>query len=321
MSENKFNGKQSREELDVYDTVIIGGGPAGLSAAVYAKRAELDFIVVEKEHGISGQIAESECVDNYLGLYGENGYELGEKFKSHAEALGVEFHVGELTEIIPENNIYKLLVSDKELYSKTVIYAAGAVHRKLNVKGEAEFTGKGVSYCAICDGAFYRDATVAVIGGGDTALSEAVYLSGISDKVYLVHRRNEFRANKALQERVRSKDNITVLLNASVEEITGGETVEELIITQNGEKKTLKTEGIFIAVGTVPESAALRGIAQLTPNGYVAAGENCTTTANGVFAAGDVRTKFLRQAITAAADGANAVYSVEKYLADLEVRG
>lgn len=317
MSENKFISEQIGEEPNVYDTIIIGSGPAGLSAAVYAKRAELDFIVVEKEHGISGQITESECVDNYLGLYGENGYELGEKFKSHAEALGVEFRIGELTEIIPENNIYKLLVSDKELYSKTVIYAAGAVHKKLNVKGEAEFTGKGVSYCAICDGAFYKNASVAVIGGGDTALSEAVYLSSISDKVYLVHRRNEFRANKALQERVRSKDNITVLLNASVEEITGGETVEELKITQNGEKKSLKAEGIFIAVGTVPESAALKGIAQLTPNGYVAAGENCTTTANGVFAAGDVRTKFLRQAITAAADGANAVYSVEKYLTEL----
>lgn len=298
----------------LYDTIIIGSGPAGLSAAVYAKRAELDFIVVEKEYLGTGQIAESECVDNYLGLYAENGFDLGEKFRSHAVALGTEFYNGELTEIIPDNDIYKLIVSEKELLSKTIIYAAGAKHRRLNVKGEDEFSGKGVSYCAICDGAFYKGKTVVVVGGGDTALSEAVYLSETAQKVYLVHRRDSFRANKALQSRVSSKENITILFNSQIEEIIGKETVEQVKIICNDKTEFLKTDGVFVAVGTTPESEVLKGIARLSPGGYVFAKEDCATTARGIFAAGDVRTKLLRQVITAAADGASAVYSVEKYL-------
>ncbi len=301
-------------ENKIYDTVIVGSGPAGLSAAVYAKRATLDFIVVEKEYQGTGQISESECVDNYLGLYGENGFDLGEKFRNHAVELGTEFYNGELKEIIPDTNGYRLVVSDKEILSKTIIYAAGAKHKMLNVKGETEFSGKGVSYCAICDGAFYKDRTVAVIGGGDTALGEAEYLSDVAKKVFLVHRRDSFRANKALQERIRSKNNITVVLNAEILEIIGGDRAEQIKIAHDGKTELIRTDGIFIAVGTTPESSLLKGIAQLSPGGYVAAKEDCITSARGIFAAGDVRTKPLRQVITAAADGASAVYSVEKYL-------
>lgn len=159
----------------MYDTIIIGSGPAGLSAAVYAKRAQMNVIVVEKEYMGTGQIAESERVDNYLGLYGESGFDLGEKFREHALSLGTQFFEGEAVKIVSENNTYKVVFSDnKVLETKTIIYAAGANPRKLNVEGEADFAGKGVSYCAVCDGAFYKDKSVAVIGGGDTALQDAV---------------------------------------------------------------------------------------------------------------------------------------------------
>lgn len=303
-------------ENAIYDTIIVGSGPAGLSAAVYAKRAELNFIVIEREYLGTGQIAESERVDNYLGLFGESGYDLGEKFRAHAEALGTEFVEGEVIAIKPDGENYRVLLSDGRSFSaKTVIYAAGASHRKLGIKGEAEFSGKGVSYCAVCDGAFYKGKTVAVIGGGDTALGDALYLSEVADKVYLVHRRDEFRAGKSLQTRVLAKSNIECVLNAVPTEIIGEKRVEGIEILQNGAEKTLSVDGVFVAVGTVPDSGAIRELVELD-GGYVKAGEDCATSAKGIFAAGDIRTKPLRQVITAAADGANAVLSVENYLAE-----
>lgn len=303
-------------ENAIYDTIIVGSGPAGLSAAVYAKRAELNFIVIEKEYLGTGQIAESERVDNYLGLYGESGYDLGEKFRAHAEALGTEFVEGEVAAVAPEGGNYRVsLAEGGEFLTKTVIYAAGASHRKLGIRGEAEFSGKGVSYCAICDGAFYKGKTVTVIGGGDTALGDALYLSEVADKVYLVHRRDEFRASKVLQSRVLAKSNIECVLNAVPEEIGGSKTVESIKIRKNDTDESIKVDGVFVAVGTVPDSGAIRELVELD-GGYVKAGENCATTARGIFAAGDIRTKPLRQVITAAADGANAVLSVENYLAE-----
>lgn len=301
----------------MYDTVIIGSGPAGLSAAVYAKRAALSAIVIEKNYCGTGQIAESERVDNYLGLYGENGFELGEKFRAHAEALGTEFYEGEVTNIAPTNEGYKVNLSDGgSILTKTIVYAAGASHRKLDIKGEAEFSGKGVSYCAVCDGTLYKGKNVAVIGGGDTALGDALFLSKIAEKVYLVHRREEFRANKALQERVRSAGNIELVLNAVPVEIIGDKRVEALRIDRGGAEETLCVNGVFAAIGTVPNSSILQGLAELSPDGYVIAGEDCVTSAEGIFAAGDVRTKALRQVITAAADGANSILSVENYLSE-----
>ena len=301
----------------MYDTVIIGSGPAGLSAAVYAKRAALSAIVIEKNYCGTGQIAESERVDNYLGLYGENGFELGEKFRAHAEAFGTEFYEGEVTNIAPTNEGYKVNLSDGgSILTKTIVYAAGASHRKLDIKGEAEFSGKGVSYCAVCDGALYKGKNVAVIGGGDTALGDALFLSKIAEKVYLVHRREEFRANKTLQERVRSAGNIELVLNAVPVEIIGDKRVEAIKIDHSGAEETLCVNGVFAAIGTVPNSSVLQGLAELSPEGYVIAGEDCVTSAKGIFAAGDVRTKALRQVITAAADGANSILSVENYLSE-----
>lgn len=298
----------------IYDTIIVGSGAAGLSAAVYAARAELNFIVIEKIYMGTGQIAESERVDNYLGLYGENGYDLGEKFRAHAEALGTEFAEGDVSKIIPENGIYKLITDEAEYEAKTVIYAAGASHRKLGIKGEEELAGRGVSYCAVCDGAFYKGKTVAVIGGGDTALGEALYLSDIAQKVYLIHRRDEFRGNRSLCSRVAAKENIEAVMSAVPEEITGESRVDGIVVSIDGNVKKLDTDGVFVAVGTAPASSPLDGVVKMNCGGYIVAGEDCITSDKGIFAAGDVREKPLRQVITAAADGANSVYSAEKYL-------
>lgn len=302
----------------MYDTVIIGSGPAGLSAAVYAKRAQLNAVVVEKEYMGTGQIAWSEQVDNYLGLYGESGYDLGERFRQHAVSLGVEFYEGEAVKIIPQKNSYSIIFSDdKSLETKTVIYAAGANPRRLNIKGEDEFLGKGVSYCAVCDGAFYKNKTAAVIGGGDTALQDAVLLSKIAETVYLIHRRDKFRANKALRQTVINTKNIKPVMSSVPLEIIGDKKVTSVKILHNNCEEIINTDGVFAAVGTVPNSELLSGIAELDDNNYVIANEDGITSAKGIFAAGDVRTKNLRQVVTAVSDGANCVISADNYISKL----
>lgn len=296
----------------MYDLIIIGSGSAGLSAAVYAKRAQLSTVVVEKEYFGTGQIAVSEQVDNYLGLPEISGYDLGEKFREHALKLGVEFYEGEVCEILSSENSYTVkFADDKSLEGKTIIYAAGASYRRLEIPGGKKI---GVSYCAICDGMLYKDKTVAVVGGGDTALGEALYLSKIAKKVYLIHRRDVFRANKSLQEKVKNTPNIEPILNAVPTEILGENRVEAIEFLQSGEKKKLDVDGVFAAIGTVPNSALLNGICELDKNGYVIADEDGITSAKGIFAAGDVRTKKLRQVVTAVSDGANCVISAEEYL-------
>ena len=299
----------------MYDVIIIGSGPAGLSAAIYAQRAMLKALVIEKEFLGTGQIAESSRVDNYPGLYGESGYDLGEKFRSHAEASGAEFIEAEVTEIIPESGNYVLKLSDgKLLETKTVIYAAGTYRRRLNIKGEQEFSARGISYCAVCDGAFYAGKSVAVIGGGDTALSDALYLSEMCERVYIIHRRDSFRGSEALQERVKKTPNIELVLNAVPTEFFGDKLLSGVKYIQSGKEKTLNVSGSFTAIGSVPNTELLKGIAELDNIGYIIAGEDGITSAGGIFAAGDVRTKKLRQVVTAASDGANCVESVRNYL-------
>lgn len=299
----------------MYDIVIIGSGPAGMSAAIYAQRAGLKAVVVEKECLGTGKIAESLRVDNYPGLFGENGYDLGEKFRTHAENLGAEFIEGEIIKIVRSKGYYTLqLNNDKALSTKTVIYAAGTQCRKLGVVGEQELLGRGVSYCAVCDGAFYKNKVVAVIGGGDTALGDAVLLSGLAKKVYLVHRRGEFRANKALQNKVSGIKNIVPVLNAAVQKINGKDHVEAVAILQNGSEKALPVDGVFVAIGSTPNSALIKELLDIDENGYIAADETGVTSADGIFAAGDVRAKKLRQVVTAVSDGANCVLSAEEYL-------
>lgn len=299
----------------MYDIVIIGSGPAGMSAAIYAQRAGLKAVVVEKECLGTGKIAESLRVDNYPGLFGENGYDLGEKFRTHAENLGAEFIEGKIIKIVRSKGYYTLqLDADEALSTKTVIYAAGTQCRRLGVVGEQELLGRGVSYCAVCDGAFYKNKIVAVIGGGDTALGDAVLLSGLAKKVYLVHRRGEFRANKALQNKVSGIKNIVPALNAAVQKINGKDHVEAVAILQNGVEKALPVDGVFVAIGSTPNSALVKELLDIDENGYIAADETGVTSADGIFAAGDVRAKKLRQVVTAVSDGANCVLSAEEYL-------
>lgn len=298
----------------MFDLIILGSGPAGLTASIYAARAGLRFTVIEKEYMGTGQIAYAERVDNYPGFYGLDGYTLGEKFREHAEALGTKFNEGKVTALANADGVWSITFSDGcTTQTKAVIYALGASPRKLGIPGEAELTGRGVSYCALCDGAFFSGKTVAVIGGGDTALSDALYLSKSAEKVYLVHRRDTFRANKALTDKVLAVPNIQPVYNAVPAEIIGTDKVTRLRLS-DGE---LAVEGVFIAIGTVPNTKLLDGLSVLDGYGYIRAGEDGVTPAEGLFAAGDVRTKAVRQVITAAADGANAVNSVCIYLDSL----
>ena len=296
----------------MYDLVIVGGGPAGLSAAIYAARAQLSALVLEKDYGGRGVIAVSERVDNYPGLPGIAGFDLADSFRRQAKALGASFRMAEVTCITRTPDGFPIACKDgKMLEARAVIYAAGAGYRRLDIPGAALV---GVSYCAPCDGAFFAGREVAVVGGGDTALEDALYMARIASKVYLVHRRETFRANRTLQAQVRQSPNIEPVLSANAVRVLGNTHVEGLVIEQNGTARELSVSAVFTAIGSVPNSALLEGLADLDANGYVIAGEDCVTSVPGLFAAGDVRTKPFRQVVTAAADGACAVQSAEAFL-------
>lgn len=316
----------------MYDIIIIGSGPAGLSAAIYAKRANLNVAVAEKEYEGTGQIAESGNVNNYLGLPNINGYDLGEKFREHAVSLNVEFIEKEAVEIeavqneecAAESAIYRVKFDDDTVAeARALIYTAGAYPRKAGVPGEDEYTGKGVSYCAICDGAFYKGKTVAVLGGGDTALDDALYLADICEKVYLVHRRDSFRGAQSTVELLKQKENVELVLNETVTEIYGEKKPTGIKLKSGRE---LALDGVFVAYGSVPQSELIKNLVQLDERGYVVAGEDGITYAAtkkadddrriqpGLYVAGDVRTKTLRQVVTAVSDGANAATTAAEYL-------
>lgn len=294
------------------DVIIIGSGPAGLSAAVYAKRAGLSALVIEKEYRGTGQIAESDQVDNYLGLARINGYDLGEAFLTHAEGLGVQFQEGTAVSFQKKEDGWSVhLDQGQTLDARAVIYCAGAAHRHLGVDGEEEFAGKGVSYCAVCDGAFYRGKETAVIGGGDTALGDALYLSDLCDKVYLIHRREQFRGAESFVQQLREKENVEILTSAVPSKIVGEQTVTALELKDG---RSIPVHGAFVAVGMQPQTEPLRGVVELDDGGYVIADETGVTSADGFFVAGDVRTKALRQVVTAVSDGANAAVSALEYI-------
>ena len=292
------------------DLIIAGSGPAGLSAAVYASNAMLDFVVIEKFPMSGGQILNSYDINNYLGFELSDGFTLGQTFRKHAEKSGAGFVNDEITAIEKIDGGYKVVCNKNEYETKTIIYALGANPRKLGAKGELDLAGRGVSYCATCDGNFFRGKPTAVVGGVDVALEDALYLANICPEVYLIHRRDELRGAKYLQDKVFKNEKIKLVLNAQVEEIIGEKKVERLKLT-NGE--ILDVDGVFIAVGTEANSKLLEGVADME-KGFVIADESTKTSADGIFAAGDVRTKRLRQISTAVADGANAVYSVEEFL-------
>lgn len=304
----------------IYDVVIIGSGPAGLAAAIYAKRAELSLVVIEKAGLSGGQIINTYEVDNYPGTPGISGFELGTKFREHCDKLETTFVTGEVTSFQLEGSTKLIKLDNGEEYrSKTVIIATGGVPRHLDVEGEEKFSGLGVSYCATCDGAFFKNKEVAVVGGGDVAVEDAIFLARICKKVYVIHRRDQFRASKSLTTRLQSMDNVIILWDSVVEKIAGNEVVENIDVKnlKTNEKQTYPVSGVFIAVGYTPNSEVYKEVVAADEGGYIIAGENCETNIPGVYAAGDVRTKELRQIITAASDGANAVTAVEKYLNNL----
>ncbi len=297
------------------DTMIIGAGPAGMAAGIYAARAELSHLVLESGLMSGGQIINTSEVDNYPGLKGIGGFELAMKFREHCDGCGVKFQDGKVVKVEKKESGFQVLLESGECYeTKTVLFATGAKHRTLDIPGEAEFAGSGVSYCATCDGAFFRGKEVAVIGGGDVAIEDALFLARICSKVYLVHRRDEFRAAKTLVNRLRACENVEFVLKATPAEIKGSGRVESLCVNTPEGERELPVSGVFVAVGMLPNSELLKGLVTLDESGYVVAGEDCRADVPGVFAAGDLRTKHLRQVVTAAADGATAIYEIEAYL-------
>lgn len=302
---------------DIYDLAILGGGPAGITAAIYASRARLNTIWIDKNFAPGGQITATYEVDNYPGMPGISGMDLGEAFGEHARKLGLEPKREKILSLENISGDIKTIHTKKNEYqARTIILAFGAEHRKLDIPGEDDLGGLGVSYCATCDGAFYKDRTAVVVGGGNAAAEDAVFLSGLCKKVYLVHRRDELRADKAIQEKIFDCENIEMVWDSVPLEILGQDEVTGIKIrnVKTGEERELDTDGVFIAVGIVPNTTFVKAQLELDENGYICAGEEGITSAAGVFAAGDIRTKALRQVVTAVSDGANTVASVQKYL-------
>ena len=298
------------------DLIIIGSGPAGLTAAIYAMRAKLDTLVIEQNFMSGGQVINTYEIENYPALPGISGMDLSIKMREHAESLGAAFVTETVTKLALGGNI-KTVITDKNVYeAKTVILAMGATHRKLGVRGEDELAGLGVSYCATCDGAFYKGSDVAVIGGGDVAVEDAIYLARICRKVYVIHRRDELRAAKALQDHLLSLENVEMVWDSVTDALEGENQVGAVRIhnVKTEESRCLHIDGVFIAVGIEPNTSLVEEQIELSRNGYILAGENCESSVEGVYAVGDIRMKPLRQIITACADGANAVASAQAYL-------
>lgn len=290
-----------------------------MAASIYAKRAGLSTIVLEKTGVSGGQVLTTYEVDNYPGLPLISGFDLSEKFQKHAQHLGVTTTEATVEKVIDQGEM-KLVMTDQANYlTRTVIVATGANHAKLNVPGEEELAGMGVSYCATCDGAFFRGRRVAVVGGGDVAVEDAIFLARTCEKVYLIHRRHELRAARILQEAMAKLPNVEILWDTQVEEIKGEDMVESLSLynKKTDETMDLPVSGVFIAVGTIPNTEFVKGVVKMDEKGYIIADETCATDVPGIYVAGDVRTKQLRQIITAAADGANAITSIEQYLVQL----
>ena len=294
------------------DLLIIGGGPAGLSAAIYAKRAELNMVVSIPDKYEMGQIADSANVDNYPGMPDISGFDLCMAFKKHALNSGAKFIESRVEKLDFLDKMWHASLKDgSHIIAKTVIFAGGSRYRSLEIEGEEKFEGNGISYCAVCDGAFFKDKVTAVVGGGNSALDEALYLSNVCKAVYLIHRRDDFRGNSATLNKLKEKENVIIKTNAYIEKLMGEERLSGIVLN-NGKKINL--DGIFLAIGMMPDTKILKNTGTLDKNGYVIAGEDCITSADGLFVAGDARTKKLRQVVTAVADGAAAVSSVLEYL-------
>ncbi|MEK4701078.1 thioredoxin-disulfide reductase [Solibacillus sp. FSL R7-0668] len=307
-------------EEKIYDVVIIGAGPAGMTAAVYTSRANLSTLMIER--GIpGGQMASTEAVENYPGFETILGPELSTKMFEHAKQFGAEYAYGDVSEII-DGEDYKTIISGKKQYkTRTIIITTGAEYKKLGIPGETELGGRGVSYCAVCDGAFFKQKNLIVIGGGDSAVEEGVYLTRFADKVTIVHRRDQLRAQKILQDRAFANEKIDFIWNSTVKEIhevDGKVGKVTLVSTVDGSETQVETDGVFIYVGMLPLTAPFAALNILNETGYVVTNEKMETAVPGIFAAGDVRDKMLRQIVTATGDGSIAAQSAQHFIEELK---
>jgi thioredoxin reductase (NADPH) len=300
----------------LFDLIIIGGGPAGLTAALYAGRAKLKTLVIEKAL-LGGMASTTFMIENYPGFpEGLTGMELAGRFDEHAKKFGADIYYGEVAAIKAEKGKHKVQIEGKNLGTKALILATGSEPKKLNIKGEEEFRGRGVSYCATCDGAFYRDKNIVVVGGGNSAIEEALFLTRYAKKISIIHRRDKLRADKILAERVMNHPQIFIIWNSQVEEILGRDRMEEIKVRnlQTQKVSNLPAEGIFIYVGSTANTAFLSGQINLDKEGFILTDEQLRTSVPGIFAAGDVRCGTLKQVVTAAADGARAAESARRYI-------
>ena len=298
----------------IHDMIVIGGGPAGYTAALYAARAGLDAVVIEKMSA-GGQMAVTDTIDNYSGFSeGIPGWELGMKMQAGAEKFGAVTQYGEVVSVELEGSVKRVKTCSDELLSRTVVIATGAGPRELGIEREEEYVGRGVHYCAHCDGRFYKNKVVAVVGGGNSALEDALYLSRLAAKVYLIHRRDSFRASKIYVDALEKSANIEFLANSSISELIAGERVNGIRLADGRE---LEVNGLFVSIGRKPASEIFRGQLELDAGGYIVADESTRTNIDGVYAVGDVRTKPLRQVVTAVGDGAVAVHFAEEYLSGM----
>jgi len=298
-----------------YDLIIIGSGPAGLTAAIYAMRAKLNTLIIEQSGVSGGQVLTTYEVDNYPALPGIGGYELGTKMREHADHMGAVFVDAAVTELVNDGKVKKVMTTAGTYETRGIIIATGATHAKLGVPGEEELAGMGVSYCATCDGAFFKNRTTVVVGGGDVAVEDAIFLSRLCKKVYLVHRRDSLRAAQILQDNLREIPNIEVIWDSVVTSIQGEEQVERIAVknVKTGDETLLEAQGIFIAVGIHPNTSMFEPLIKTDQAGYIVADETGVTNVPGIFVAGDARTKQLRQIVTAVADGANTITSAQQY--------
>lgn len=302
----------------VYDMIIIGGGPAGYTAALYAARAGLDAVLIEKA-GAGGQMALTDVIDNYPGFdEGIDGFTLGMKMKNGAERFGVKTILEQVNSVDFKNDVKAVNTAGKMYFAKTVVVSTGADPNELGVKNEREYIGKGIHYCAHCDGRFYKDKTVMVVGGGNTAVADALFLARFAKKVYVVHRRDTFRAEKILVDPLLHAENVEVLWNSVPVEFTAEERISGALIKNTVTNQEIKVpvDGVFVSIGRKPVTYFLEGSVSLDDKGYIIADETCRLSVDGVYAVGDVRTKPLRQIVTAAADGAVAVHFAVEYLAE-----
>lgn len=297
-----------------YDITIIGAGPAGLTAAIYARRASKTVLVLEaKNYG--GQIINTLDIENYPVEPHISGFDFATRLYNQAKDFGTEIVFEKVTGLNKKDNVFEITSENNTYQSLSVIIATGSENRKLGLENEDELVGKGVSYCATCDGAFYKNKTVAVVGGGNTALEDALYLAEIASKVYLIHRRNEFRGESSLADRLKEKKNVEFVLNSNVTKLNSDEKINSIdVIDNDGTSRNIEIDGLFVAVGRVPENQYFDSLITLDDSGYIVSDEKCHTNIDGAFVAGDNRTKEVRQLVTATSDGAIAAIESVKYL-------